>query len=385
MNTEHDLTPQQQRYKDVRKVTLVGSAVDFALGVAKIVVGWLANSQALIADGIHSFSDLLTDFFVLYAAKHSQKAADEEHPYGHGRIETLATVGLGITLTLIACGIAYNALRRLNSPETLVEPGLLALVVAVVSILAKEWIYHYTVAAARRLRSDMLFANAWHSRSDAVSSFVVVIGIAGAMYGYPYLDAVAAVAVAVMIAKIGINLVRSSSQELIDRALDKDEVNTIRAHIFDVKGVRSIHMLRSRKSAGDAFVDVHIQVDPRLSVSEGHQIGDTVRRKLLDAVDVVSDVTVHIDPEDDETGSSCNDLPHREDIIRELKQCWPQLPVSAIEAVTLHYLAGEIQIELDLPIWVLQRTEDARPLVSDLKKAVSELPYISDITVRFKA
>lgn len=384
MNAELNQTPLQQRYKEVRKVTLIGSIIDLALGVVKIIVGWLANSQALIADGIHSFSDLFTDFFVLYAAKHSQKEADEEHPYGHGRIETLATVGLGVTLTLIACGIAYDALRRLNTPETLAEPGVLALIIAIISILSKEWVYHYTVAAARRLRSDMLMANAWHSRSDAISSIVVMLGIAGAMHGYPYLDAVAAVAVAVMIAKIGINLVRSSSQELIDRALDKDEINTIRAHIFDVKGVRSIHMLRSRKSAGDAFVDVHIQVDPRVSVSEGHQIGDTVRRRLLDAVDVVSDVTVHIDPENDETGSSCDDLPHREKIIQELKQRWPQLPVSAIETVTLHYLAGEIQIELDLPIWILQRTEDARPLVTELKKAVNDLPYVSDITVRFK-
>ena len=384
MNAELNQTPLQQRYKEVRKVTLIGSIIDLALGVVKIIVGWLANSQALIADGIHSFSDLFTDFFVLYAAKHSQKEADEEHPYGHGRIETLATVGLGVTLTLIACGIAYDALRRLNTPETLAEPGVLALIIAIISILSKEWVYHYTVAAARRLRSDMLMANAWHSRSDAISSIVVMLGIAGAMHGYPYLDAVAAVAVAVMIAKIGINLVRSSSQELIDRALDKDEINAIRAHIFDVKGVRSIHMLRSRKSAGDAFVDVHIQVDPRVSVSEGHQIGDTVRRKLLDAVDVVSDVTVHIDPENDETGSSCDDLPHREKIIQELKQRWPQLPVSAIETVTLHYLAGEIQIELDLPIWILQRTEDARPLVTELKKAVNDLPYVSDITVRFK-
>ena len=384
MNAELNQTPLQQRYKEVRKVTLIGSIIDLALGVVKIIVGWLANSQALIADGIHSFSDLFTDFFVLYAAKHSQKEADEEHPYGHGRIETLATVGLGVTLTLIACGIAYDALRRLNTPETLAEPGVLALIIAIISILSKEWVYHYTVAAARRLRSDMLMANAWHSRSDAISSIVVMLGIAGAMYGYPYLDAVAAVAVAVMIAKIGINLVRSSSQELIDRALDKDEINAIRAHIFDVKGVRSIHMLRSRKSAGDAFVDVHIQVDPRVSVSEGHQIGDTVRRKLLDAVDVVSDVTVHIDPENDETGSSCDDLPHREKIIQELKEGWPQLPVSAIETVTLHYLAGEIQIELDLPIWILQRTEDARPLVTELKKAVNDLPYVSDITVRFK-
>ncbi|MCB1985203.1 MAG: cation transporter [Burkholderiales bacterium] len=384
MNSENDLTIQQHRYRDMRKVTLIGSVVDFLLGVAKIIVGWIANSQALIADGIHSFSDLFTDFFVLYAAKHAHKAADEEHPYGHGRIETLATVGLGIALIVVACGIAFDSVRRLNEPEILLAPGSLALIVAIASVVSKEWIYHYTVAAARRLRSDMLMANAWHSRSDAISSIVVVLGIAGAMYGYPYLDAVAAVVVAVMIAKIGFNLVRSSTRELIDTALDPDEVDAIRKHIFDVKGVRSIHMLRSRKSAGDAFIDVHIQVDPLLSVSEGHQIGDAVRLRLLDAVDVVSDVTVHIDPEDDESGSSCGNLPHREKIIEELKQYWPQLPASAIESVTLHYLSGEIQIELDLPIWVLRDLEHARQLVSELKAASEKLSYVSDIQVRFK-
>lgn len=384
MNSEHDLTTEQHRYRDMRKVTLVGSVVDFLLGVAKIVVGWFANSQALIADGIHSFSDLFTDIFVLYAAKHAHKTADEEHPYGHGRIETLATVGLGITLIIIACGIAYDSVRRINMPEILLEPGGLALAIAVLSIISKEWIYRYTVAAARRLRSDLLMANAWHSRSDAISSIVVVLGIAGAMYGYPYLDAVAAVVVAVMIARIGFNLVRSSSRELIDTALDRNELNDIRNHIFDVKGVRSIHMLRSRKSAGDAFIDVHIQVDPLLSVSEGHQIGDAVRRRLLDAVDVVSDVTVHIDPEDDESGSPCGNLPYREKVIEELKQCWPQLPASAIESVTLHYLSGEIQIELDLPIWILRDLEDARQLVNELRKASDVLSYLSDVEVRFK-
>lgn len=379
-----DLTIQQQRYRDIRKVTLIGSVVDFLLGVAKIIVGWIANSQALIADGIHSFSDLFTDFFVLYAAKHAHKAADEEHPYGHGRIETLATVWLGVALIVIAFGIAYDSVRRLNEPEILLVPGSLALIVAVVSVVSKEWIYHYTVAAARRLRSDMLMANAWHSRSDAISSIVVVLGIAGAMYGYPYLDAVAAVVVAVMIAKIGFDLVRSSTRELIDTALEKKEINAIRNHIFDVKGVRSVHMLRSRKSAGDAFIDVHIQVDPRLSVSEGHQIGDYVRQRLLNAVDVVSDVTVHIDPEDDEAGSICVDLPHREKVIEALKQCWPQLPASAIESVTLHYLSGEIQIELDLPISILCDIEDARRLVSELREASEVLSYVSDIQVRFK-
>jgi cation diffusion facilitator family transporter len=383
MNATPDLN-KQQRYREVRKVTLIGSAIDFILGVVKIVAGWLANSQALIADGIHSFSDLLTDFLVLYAAKHSHKAADEEHPYGHGRIETLATVGLGVILIIVACGIAYDSVRRINKPEILLEPSGLALIIAVLSIISKEWIYHYTVAAARRLRSDMLLANAWHSRSDAISSIVVVLGIAGAMHGHPYLDAVAAVVVAVMIAKIGANMVRSSSQELIDRALNKDELSAIRAHILKVKGVRSLHMLRSRKSAGDAFIDVHIQVDPRLSVSEGHQIGETVRRRLLDSIDIVSDVTVHIDPENDESGSSSDNLPYREKVIEELKRCWPQLPVSLLDDVTLHYLSGEIYLELDLPIEILRNTDEARQLVNELKQAARALSYVSDIQVRFK-
>lgn len=385
MNFSARISVQQQRYKDVRKVTLIGSALDFMLGAAKIAVGGLANSQALIADGIHSFSDLLTDFMVLYAAKHSHKAADEDHPYGHGRIETLATVSLGIVLIIIALGIAYSSIQRLSDPGILLDLSTLALLVALISVISKEWIYRYTIAAARRLRSDMLMANAWHSRSDAFSSIVVLLGIAGVMLGYPYLDAVAAVVVAAMIAKIGFDLVRSSTRELIDTALDSEKIKTIQKHIHAVSGVRSVHTLRSRKSAGDAFVDVHIQVDPRLSVSEGHQIGDAVRRRLMSHVDEVTDVTVHIDPENDETGSPCNDLPAREKVIAELKQRWPQLPAAAVEAVTLHYLSGEIDVELDLPIEILQNTADAKPLVQELKQAVASLPYISDVQVRFRA
>lgn len=385
MNSATALTAQQQRYNQVRKVTLIGSLIDFLLGVAKILVGWIAHSQALVADGIHSLSDLATDFIVLYAAKHSHKEADEDHPYGHGRIETLATVGLGIALVFVAAGIAYDSVLRLNDPGMLLQPGMLALAVALVSVVSKEWIYHYTVRTARRLRSEMLMANAWHSRSDAISSIVVVIGIGGAMFGYPYLDAVAAVAVAAMIAKIGFDLVRSSTRELIDTALEPEEIETIRKHIFDVSGVRAVHMLRTRKSAGDAFVDVHIQVDPRVSVSEGHQIGETVRRRLLDEVDVVSDVTVHIDPEDDESGSPCDDLPTREHVLEALKKVWPKLPAKSIDDITLHYLSGEIHVDLDLPIEILRDTSEAKAFVEQLRQAVTALPYISDVDVKFKS
>ena len=385
MNATTATLTSKQRYKKIRKVTLIGSAVDFLLGITKITVGSLVHSQALVADGIHSLSDLVTDFIVLYAAKHSHKAADEDHPYGHGRIETLATVALGTMLIIIANGIAYDSLMRLNNPNELLAPGLLALFVAIISVISKEWIYRYTMAAARRLRSEMLMANAWHSRSDAISSIVVVIGIAGAIYGYPYLDAVAAVVVAVMIAKIGFDLVRSSSKELIDTALDPKEVEMIRSHIFDVDGVRAAHMLRSRKSAGNAFIDVHIQVDPRLSVSEGHQIGESVRRHLIKTVEIVSDVTVHIDPENDESESTCDNLPSRDIVLDELKQCWQQLPTTAIEAITLHYLSGEIYVELDLPIEILQNTHDAKALVQQIVQSTGSLAYIGEVHVRFKA
>jgi cation diffusion facilitator family transporter len=372
------------RYRAVRKVTLIGSLVDFLLGVVKILVGWAAHSQALVADGIHSLSDLATDFVVLYAAKHSHREADEAQPYGHGRIETLTTVGLGITLLGVAFGIGYDAVRRMNDTELLLHPGALALVVASVSVIAKEIIYQYTKRAALKLRSNMLMANAWHSRSDAVSSIVVVLGVAGAMMGYPYLDAVAAIAVAVMIAKIGFELIRSSTKELIDTALEPEVVENIRKEILDVDGVRALHMLRSRRSGGDALVDLHVQVDPRISVSEGHQIGDTVRRRLLERVDEVTDVTVHIDPEDDELESPCDRLPLRGDLVKRLQRQWADLEAVDAEQVTLHYLRGKLQIDLTLPLAVLDEHPDIRTLILGIERAAKQLPEVDSVRVSFR-
>lgn len=378
------MSTQQQRYQEVRKVTLIGSALDFSLGTAKIVIGWMANSQALVADGVHSLSDLLTDFMVLYAAKHSHKEADNEHPYGHGRIETLTTASLGLVLVAIAFGIGYHSIQRLDDNEAVMEFSVLAFSIALISVLTKEWIYRYTVSAARRLRSDMLMANAWHSRSDAFSSMVVLVGIVGVALGHAYLDAIAAVIVAAMIAKIGIDLLRSSTQELIDSALEPEKVALLRQQIVAVNGVRSIHMLRTRKSAGNILVDVHIQVDPRLSVSEGHRIGDVVRQSLLNQADGITDVTIHIDPENDETIDHCGQLPLREHVIQALKQQWTGLPSAAIENVTLHYLSGGIDVELDLPIEILPNILDAKKQADTLKQAAATLTYIREIQVRFK-
>ena len=384
MSHTHIQDTMDMRYREVRKVTLVGSVVDLLLGVVKILIGNTAHSQALIADGVHSLSDLATDFLVLFAAKHSHRAADAEHPYGHGRIETVATVVLGVALTAVAIGISWDAVRRLLDPVLLLHPGWLALAVAFVSIVAKEIIYQYTARVGRRLRSNMLLANAWHSRSDAISSIVVVIGVGGAMAGLPYLDAIAAVAVALMIAMIGWKLLWKSLKELIDTSLDTDQVDAIRKEILDVSGVRALHLLRTRHSGSDALVDVHIQVDPALSVSEGHQIGEYVRIKLIDRIDEVTDVTVHIDPEDDELASPCTNLPLRDEILRRLDAQWQGLnEVPAIDKVLLHYLDGKVHVDVIIPLDAVG-PETARKVSTRLIEAAQGAEDIGEVRVYYR-
>jgi len=324
MGHHHGHAPltRDERYSEARHVTLVGAVVDLLLGVAKIVVGFIGHSQALIADGVHSLSDLATDVIVLFAMKHGSRAADEEHPYGHGRIETLATVVLGVALLAVAIGIAYDASLRLLNPELLPHPSWLALSVAAISIVAKEAIYHYTMRVANRLDSQLLRANAWHSRSDAISSVVVVIGITGAMNGLPWLDAVAAIAVGAMVGKIGAELAWHSAQELIDRAMEPEQVTKIRAAILSVNGVKALHMLRTRRMANDGLVDVHILVDPKSSVSEGHLISERVRQAVMEKVDGITEVMVHIDPEDDEVSAPSSDLPMRDEVLALLQRRW---------------------------------------------------------------
>ena len=375
-----------ERYRATRNVTLVGSALDLTLGIAKIVVGFLAHSQALIADGIHSLSDLGTDFMVLWAARHAHRKPDRDHPYGHGRIETVATVALGMILVAVAAGIAWDSLRRLFEPDLLLQPGPLALTVAIVSVLSKEWIYHYTMRVAKRLNSNMLKANAWHSRTDAISSIVVVIGIIGVMLGYPFLDAVAAVVVALLIAKIGWDLSWSSLRELIDTALDAEEVTRIRESILAVDGVRTLHMLRTRRSGGNAFVDVHILVDPQVSVSEGHQIGEQVRRTLLADSSDVNDVTVHIDPEDDERNSPCCNLPLREEMLATLEQAWVgQALAERVRGVTLHYLNGKVHLDLTLPLdAATERDAQGEPAILGLVEAARALNMVGRVRVVYE-
>ncbi|MBI5039986.1 MAG: cation transporter [Gammaproteobacteria bacterium] len=373
-----------RRHREIRHVTIVGAWINALLATLKLVFGYLAHSQALIADGLHSLSDLASDFLLLFAAKHATRDADEDHPYGHGRIETVFGIVQGAILGAFALGIAYDAGRRLFNPERLMQPELIALVIAGISVVAKEGWYRYTSGAARRLRSNMLGGNAWDHRSDAISSVIVVVGVAGTLAGLPYLDALAAVGVALMIIKISGELIWQSVRELIDTALDAEQVERIRGQIQQVGGVRRVHMLRTRKSGGDALVDVHIQVDPTLSVSEGHRIGEKVRDDLIAEIEEVADVTVHIDPEDDETCSPCDHLPLREAVLASLQVHWEELPAAgAIEGITLHYLDGKIHLELVLPLeWAPDRGA-IEALTHEFQRRARAVAVIGDVRLRY--
>lgn len=345
-------TQAQQRSYETQKVTLIGALLDAVLGVAKVTVGLMANSHALVADGIHSFSDLITDAMVLVITRFSHHAPDESHPYGHGRFETFGTVVLGALLIAVAGAMAYDSVYRLIYLEVFSVPAWPALVVAVISIVSKEWIYRYTKAIGEKINSKLLIANAWHSRSDAFSSAVVLVGVAGAMLGVAWLDSLAALVVAIMIANIGWGLAWESIQELVDTALSADEVAEIRAVVMSVKGVVGVHDLRSRKMGADALLDIHIQVGSKVSVSEGHNIGVWVTDSLLRKFKDISDVIFHIDPEEDDSGDLRIDgkvvmLPLRGDVISALNETWLDINhIENIQHINLHYLSDSVQVEV---------------------------------------
>ena len=379
----HDAAPE--RYAIIRRVTLVGAAVDLVLALAKIGGGFAAQSQSLVADGVHSLSDLVTDLLVLFAAKLARAKPDADHPYGHERIETVATVALGVVLIVVGAGVALDSLRRLFQPEDLHLPAWWAMAVAAASVVSKEGVYRYTMRAARRSRSNLLEANAWHARSDAASSLVVIVGVGGALLGLGYLDALAAVVVAWMIGKMGYRLARRSVEELIDSGLDPEQVEAVRGALMEVDGVRDLHMLRTRQMGPKTLVDVHILLDdPKLSVSEGHQISETARAELIRKFQDIEDVTVHIDPEDDEVVAQGRHLGLRGEIEAKLRAAWSDVPeVEAIRRITLHYLDGRIQVEVELPLGLALGRDAPEPIRRRFEQALKHDPDVSEVRVLF--
>lgn len=380
----HHIDPAD-RSQESQRVTLIGAVVNGVLSLAKILIGWLSNSSALVADGIHSLSDLISDALVWFAARYGSEDADEEHPYGHARIETLATLFLGALLIGVALGLVIDALRRLTDSTELGVHAALAFGVAIVSILSKEALYHYTVRVARRVKSKMLEANAWHHRTDSLSSIVVLVGLLGVANGLPFLDAVAALVVALMVAHVGWELASDAGRELIDTALDETEVTQIRQQILDVEGVVDLHMLRTRRMGHGGMADVHIQVPGHVSVSEGHQIAENVRRVLIEGGSNLHDITVHTDAEDDDEAPDCASLPTRSGVEHALADCWADDPAQgAVLGLRLHYLSGKVQASVVLDLGQFDDLADARAAAQRLAELAQPLDYLSRTRFDFR-
>jgi cation diffusion facilitator family transporter len=383
---EHEAVDRSspERFRASLRVTLVNVTSNLLLTVGQVIVGILGHSQALVADGLHTLSDLVADFLVLFALAHGRKGADAEHPYGHERIETAVTMILGVILIAVGTGIAVRAALKLAAAEAFVTPSSLTLWVAIGTLLAKEAMYRYTMHTANRFDSNMLRASAWHHRSDALSSLIVAAGIGGSLLGFAYLDAVAAIVVAAMIVKVGVELAWQALRELVDTAIDPAVVEDIRRVIVGVAGVRALHLLRTRRVGGKALVDVHIIVDDHLSVSEGHQISEAVRARLIKEIAPVSDVMVHIDTEEDVEGPSCAGLPLRDEVLARLRDYFRDIPQARqAQRTTLHYLDGHIDVDLLLPLDAAATPAAARELAARLASAVRADPHIRTVHVSY--
>jgi len=342
----------ETRYQEGRTVTWVSVSVNLGLTVLQIAVGLAAHAQSLVADGFHSLSDLVADFMVLVANYHSRHPADAGHPYGHHRIETAASFALGLLLMATGGGILWAAASRIQHLEELPPVAPIALWTAIATLAAKEGLFRYMLRVGEKLRSPMLIANAWHARSDAASSLVVTAGLAGSLLGYRFLDPVAAVIVGFMILRMGAVFSWDALRELMDEGLSDLEVAAIRDTICATPGVVGLHDLRTRRMAQKILIDAHIQVDGYISVSEGHWIGEEVRRRVLAAHEDVIDLLVHVDPEDDfhlpVAGAPAARLPAREQLIRHLRTILGDGNMVEFDRVHLHYLGQRVEAEVFL-------------------------------------
>ncbi len=290
---EQPETPE--RHLAAKRTTMVSVIVNVILSAVQITAGLFSASQGLVADGIHSLSDLLSDFVVLLANHQSKKAADEDHQYGHLRYENAASFVLGMFLLVVGVGMLWSAVIKIQNPDQIPTVHAVAIWVALFGLVAKESLFRYMLKAAEKIRSSLLIANAWHARSDAASSLVVTIGIGGNLLGYHLLDPIAALVVGLMIARMGWKFAWNAMSDLMDRAVSPEEFDAIRKTLTETQGVLGLHDMRTRKVGDLIIVDVHLELDGTQTVMEGHHIATEARNRVMQQ-HAVLDVMTHVDP-----------------------------------------------------------------------------------------
>lgn len=290
------------REKEIYKVTLTGTAVNAVLVVLKLVAGILGRSSAMIADAVHSLSDFVTDIIVLLFVRISGKPLDSDHEYGHGKYETFASMIIGAILIAAGIGLMYNGIRlcveSINGRE-LPEPTWIALGMAIVSIISKEWLYRYTIRRGKALDSSAVMANAWHHRSDAFSSMGTLVGIVGAMFlgaSWRILDPIAAIIVSLLIVRCGYEIMKPNVNQLLEASLSEQDKERITTAVLSVPGIRAMHRLRTRRVGNVAAIDLHAKMDGNITLSEAHAIASEAEKKLRDLFGPASIINIHMEP-----------------------------------------------------------------------------------------
>lgn len=293
---------QTNREREIFRVTWIGSIVNLLLLIFKFVAGIVGHSAAMVADAVHSLSDFVTDVIVILFVRISGKPQDEGHDYGHGKYETLATAIIGIILFFVGVGILYNGTTSVIDTlggKTLVKPSIWALIVAAISILSKELLYRYTIYKGKHLNSQALTANAWHHRSDALSSIGTLIGIGGAIClgeQWRILDPIAAIVVSIFIMKVAMQLLKPCVDELLERSLPADTENKILEIIGSFPEVSAPHNLRTRRIGNHIAIEVHIRMAGEISLLEAHTIATNIERRLKDEFGNMTHIGIHMEP-----------------------------------------------------------------------------------------
>ena len=362
------------------RAIVVGMIANVLLSFFKFVGGILGNSVALVADAIHSLSDLVTDLIVLFTHRIGKMPQDEDHPYGHGRAETIGATVIGLLIIVTGIGVTYETWDAIDEVSEQV-PGLLAASAALLSILINEGLFHYTRRVGEATKSPSLIANAWHHRSDAFSSIAALIGIIGAGQGFAFMDPLAGAVVGCMIVKVGIDITRQGIRDLMDTALSDEHTEKIHSILRGIPEVLHFHELRTRVIGGEFLIDVHILVDPEMTVTEGHRVAEIARRNLIKAIPNIQDVLIHVDGEPDAEVETIYPITRKE-LIEIAQPLILELAGNISQPeIRVHHIKGKNLVDVFIKIESNQTMEDSRTLVANIKSKLETTPQIDQARV----
>ena len=357
-----------------KSITILAFTINLFMAIGKGFVGFLAQSSALIADAGHSLSDLFSDLITYWSIHYSQQPKDENHPYGHGRFETVGSFIIALMLVATGVGVVWHTLERIENP---IIPGELALWAAGISIAMKEFLYQLTYRIGKKQNSRILIANAWHHRSDAVSSIAALIGISVALLGFPLLDPIAGFLVAGLIIKSGVDIGYSSIRELTDEVAEQEVIGTILKTLEGIEGVEHFHQVRARRMGPHLLVDLHLEVNCMMSVSAAHQVAERVRWHILETMPAVNEVLIHVDAEQDSEEGEIVLMRPQAEVEQDIRNALDAIPeITGISHIYCHFLKQKLSVQVDIMVDPEMKVQQAQKLGNRAKIILEEIQDI---------